>query len=64
MKVNELIEILKTFPQELEVFGPSDDSDFDYQPVMKASIINSTIIDEESDNEPLPIDICAIEVRE
>ena len=63
MKVDELIEILKIFPQDLEVFGPSEDSEYDYQPIMKASVIKSVLVDEESDDEPSPIDICVIEVR-
>jgi hypothetical protein len=65
MKVSELIETLKTLPQDLEVFGPAEDSDYDYQPVMKVFVEkDSVLIDEDMEEEPPRSDICVISVRE
>lgn len=65
MKVSELIEKLKTFPQDLEVFGPSEDSDYDYQPVMNVFVEKDSVIEyEDMDDEPPRVDICIIAVRE
>lgn len=65
MKVKELIEQLKTMPEDLEVFGPSEDGDYNYQPVMKVFVEkDSVLIDEEMVDEPPRYDICVIAVRE
>jgi hypothetical protein len=65
MKVKELIEQLKTIPEDLEVFGHAEDSDYDYQPVMKVFVEKSALVDdEEMIEEPEPVDICVIAVRE
>jgi len=62
MIVSELIEILKKMPQDLEVFGPSEDCDYDYSPINcdMITIVNSEFVDEESDDEPKKVDICVI----
>ena len=63
MKVSELITILKTFPQDLEVFKASEDSDYDYQPLRidDIHIEKSALWDEESDKEPpAATDICVV----
>lgn len=62
MIVSELIEILKKMPQDLEVFGPSKDCDYDHAPITPEGvvIINSECVDEESDDEPKKVDICVI----
>jgi len=65
MKVKELIEQLKTMSEDLEVFGPAEDSDYDYQPVMKVFVEKSALFDDEDMiDEPEPVDICVIAVRE
>jgi hypothetical protein len=65
MKVSEMVETLKTLPQDLEVFGPAEDSDYDYQPVMKVFVEKSALIDDgDMIDEPEPVDICVIAVRE
>ena len=62
MKISELIKILKSMPQDLEVFGPSEDSDYDYSPVRPetVTVVNSELVDEESDEEPRKTNICVI----
>ncbi|MDD4417089.1 MAG: hypothetical protein PHI70_09945 [Proteiniphilum sp.] len=49
-------------PQDLEVFGPSEDSDYDYSPVRPetVTVVNSELVDEESDEEPRKTNICVI----
>lgn len=65
MKVKELIDILETMPEDLEVFGPAEDSDYDYQPVMRAFVEKDSVFeDEDTDDEPPRVDICVIAVRE
>jgi hypothetical protein len=65
MKVKDLIETLKLVPEDLEIFGPSEDSDYDYQPVMKVFVEKSALFDDEDMiDEPEQVDICVIAVRE
>jgi len=62
MKVSELIEKLKTFPQDMEVYKASEDSDYDYQPMENEDvhIEKSALWDEESEEEPPAMDICVV----
>jgi hypothetical protein len=57
MKVSELIEILKPMPQDLKVFGPSEDGNCDYWSIREEQIL---IVDKNSNLNPIKEDICVI----
>ena len=64
MNVKELIEQLKSMPEDLRVFGPSEDSDYDYQPVMRTFVEKTLLVDDiEGEIEPELVDVCIIAVR-
>lgn len=61
MKVSEFITILKAMPQDLEVYIPSEDSDYDYQPLRSnaVKVTESVLVDEDAE-EDARINICAL----
>lgn len=61
MKVSELITLLKAMPQELEVYIPSEDSDYDYQPLRAdgVKVTESVLVDEDAE-EDVRCNICAL----
>jgi hypothetical protein len=61
MRVNELIAILKAMPQGLEVFIPSEDSDYDYMPLRSdnVKVIESVLVDEDAEEDVKDV-ICAL----
>lgn len=61
IKVSELIEMLKTMPQDLPVFVQSQCMDYDYVYITNPPYVvkNSEVCNEESD-EPEYKDICVI----
>ena len=57
MKVSELITLLKVMPQDLEVYIPSEDSDYDYQPLRADSVkVTESVLVEED----VRCNICAL----
>jgi hypothetical protein len=52
MKVSELIKLLKTMPQDLDVYGPSEDSEYDYTPIRKeaVTVVDLELVDEDNDD--------------
>jgi hypothetical protein len=61
MKVNEFITILKAMPQDLEVFIPSEDNDYDYMPLRATDVkvTESVLVDEDAE-EDVKVNICAL----
>ena len=53
MKVSELVTLLKTMPQDLDVFIPAEDSDYDYQPLCSGDVkvTESVLIDEDAEED-------------
>lgn len=62
MKVSELIEVLKMMPQNLEVHRMADNTDYDYQPLVRSEIgvVTSVLMDEDTDDGPDPVQICIV----